>query len=249
MPYAIDMTREDIPLADFTGKAIEMLDNDEGFFMMVEGGKIDWAGHDNDAASIVYDMMDFDNAVGEAMDFYKNHPDETLIIVTSDHETGGMSVGSRSAKYSSFYERLENQKISKWRFSALVDEKSKAGEFSYETAMEMAKKYFGLGKKFNGFELTEDDHRLLKHAYGVEFGSKERRASLDAMAVSYTGDHPFSLQVVMLVNEKSGLSFTTNSHTAQAVPVKVQGAGASLFSTYLDNTDISKMIDVLLIKR
>jgi alkaline phosphatase len=65
MPYAIDMTREDIPLADFTGKAIEMLDNDEGFFMMVEGGKIDWAGHDNDAASIVYDMMDFDNAVGD----------------------------------------------------------------------------------------------------------------------------------------------------------------------------------------
>ncbi|MDZ7775409.1 MAG: hypothetical protein U5L09_07240 [Bacteroidales bacterium] len=104
------------------------------------------------------------------------------------------------------------------------------------------------GKKFNGFELTKDDHRLLKHAYGVEFGSKERRASLDAMAVAYTGDHPFSSQVVMLVNEKSGLSFTTNSHTAQAVPVKVQGAGASLFSTYLDNTDISKMIEVLLIK-
>lgn len=249
MPYAIDMTREDVSLADFTGKAIEMLDNDDGFFMMVEGGKIDWAGHANDAASIIHDMIDFDKAIGEALDFYKKHPDETLIIVTSDHETGGMSVGSRSAKYASFYEKLKYQQVSQERFAALLDETEAAGELTFEKALEMAKKYFGYGKKSNGFKSTAKDDEMLKHAFNIEFGKKERQASLDAVAASYIGDHSFTSQLLRIVNEKSGVSFTTNSHTAQAVPVKVQGVGASLFSTYLDNTDISKNIEAVLISK
>jgi alkaline phosphatase len=65
----------------------------EGFFIMVEGGKIDWACHANDAVATIGDMLDFDNAVGVALDFYKKHPHETLIVVTGDHETGGMTIG------------------------------------------------------------------------------------------------------------------------------------------------------------
>ena len=56
--------------------------------MMAEGGKIDYAGHGNDAATNIHEVMDFDAAIAVAYRFYEQHPDETLIVVTADHETG-----------------------------------------------------------------------------------------------------------------------------------------------------------------
>ncbi|HKK10696.1 MAG TPA: hypothetical protein VJ939_07645, partial [Bacteroidales bacterium] len=73
--------------------------------------------------------------------------------------------------------------------------------------------------------------------------------NMDKMAMSYVGDHPYASTVVSIVNEKSGLSFTSNSHTAMSVPVMVQGVGSELFNTFLDNTDIAKNVGVLLIER
>ena len=62
---------------------------------MVEGGKIDWACHGNDACHrVLRKLSDLDNAVKVAYEFYKKHPKETLIVVTADHETGGMSLGT-----------------------------------------------------------------------------------------------------------------------------------------------------------
>ena len=88
MAYELDRQEGEWALADYVAKGIEMLDNENGFFMMVEGGKIDWACHANDAASTITDTIALDNAVAEAVEFYNEHPDETLIIVTGDHETG-----------------------------------------------------------------------------------------------------------------------------------------------------------------
>jgi len=79
-------------LPDATEMAISMLDkNDKGFFIMIEGSQIDWGGHANDAAYIVNEMVDFDNAVGKALEF-ANKDGETLVIVTADHETGGFGI-------------------------------------------------------------------------------------------------------------------------------------------------------------
>ncbi|HKK09242.1 MAG TPA: alkaline phosphatase, partial [Bacteroidales bacterium] len=169
MPYAIDMNRKDISLADFTEKGIEVLDNDEGFFMMVEGGKIDWAAHANDAAAVVHDVIDFDNAIEHAINFYNDHPDETLIIVTADHETGGMSVGSRSTKYSSFYNRLKYQELSLPAFADILKNKSKsASGLDFETALLLTKKHFNMGKNGDGFSLTTKDLKLMKAAFEIE---------------------------------------------------------------------------------
>ena len=93
--YEIDKKKNDTSLADFTKKATELLDNPKGFFMMIEGGKIDWANHSNDAATAIKDVLAFDTAIKSAIDFYNKHPKETLIVVTSDHETGGFAQGSR----------------------------------------------------------------------------------------------------------------------------------------------------------
>jgi len=86
-------------LPDATGMALAMLDrNPKGFFIMVEGSQIDWGGHDNNAAYLVEEIVDFDNAVGKALEFAKNDG-ETLVIVTADHETGGFVItGGNIAK-------------------------------------------------------------------------------------------------------------------------------------------------------
>lgn len=81
-------------LAEMTNKAISLLSSDEdGFFLMVEGGQIDWRCHANDAPGALKQMRDFDEAVGIALDFARKRKD-TLVIVTADHETGGLTLVS-----------------------------------------------------------------------------------------------------------------------------------------------------------
>ncbi|MDZ7598765.1 MAG: alkaline phosphatase [Desulfobacterales bacterium] len=129
MPYAIDRPAENLSLAEMTEVAIANLydgrrgrgrgrGGNEGFFIMVEGGKIDWACHANDAMAAIGDMLDFDNAVGVALEFYKKHPLETLIVVTGDHETGGMTIGHATTAYKAYYERLLGQTNSFQYFGA-----------------------------------------------------------------------------------------------------------------------------------
>lgn len=79
---------------------------------MIEGGKIDWACHANDAAASIHDTLAMDAAVAEAVEFYKKHAGETLIIVTGDHETGGMTIGFAGTQYASFVDKIRNQKMS-----------------------------------------------------------------------------------------------------------------------------------------
>jgi alkaline phosphatase len=75
-----------------TAKAIKLLNQDQkGFFLMVEGSQIDWGGHDNDTDYIIEEMLDFDRAIGKALEFAKKDGN-TLLIVTADHETGGMGL-------------------------------------------------------------------------------------------------------------------------------------------------------------
>lgn len=75
--------------------AIEVLErNPNGFFLMSEGGEIDWTAHDKDVAGTVWEILGFEDAIQVALDFYWRHLDETLIIVTADHNTGGASLGS-----------------------------------------------------------------------------------------------------------------------------------------------------------
>ncbi|MBQ5803498.1 MAG: alkaline phosphatase [Bacteroidales bacterium] len=93
LQYAFLRGEGDISLADVVTEAIEFLDNDKGFFIMAEGGQIDWAAHANDITNTIHEIIDFDEAIQVAYEFYLKHPDETLIVVTADHETGGVTLG------------------------------------------------------------------------------------------------------------------------------------------------------------
>ena len=85
---------EDVTLGQMLELGLKHLGTKEPFFFMCEGGKIDWTAHGNRTMPMIMDILEFDNAISVAYEFYKKHPKETLIVITADHETGGMSLGS-----------------------------------------------------------------------------------------------------------------------------------------------------------
>ena len=147
--YEIDRERlaaagEDVlSLADFVKAGINVLDNENGFFMMCEGGKIDWAGHANDAATSINETIALSDAVQVAVDFAAEHPDETLIIVTADHETGGMTIGFATTAYDTHFTYLTNQTISFTDFDTVIGELRESGA-SFEDALAQIETYYGL---------------------------------------------------------------------------------------------------------
>jgi alkaline phosphatase len=96
LPYRLKGRGDMLPAS--TGKAIEILKkNPKGFFLMVEGSQIDWAGHANVADTLIDETLDFDKAVGVALDFAKDNR-HTLVIITADHETGGVTITGGNVK-------------------------------------------------------------------------------------------------------------------------------------------------------
>lgn len=100
---------EDIPLSEIVKMSIDFLGDEQPFFIMCEGGAIDWAGHDNKTMTAIHEILEFDAAVKVAYEFYQEHPDETLIVVTADHETGGISLGSRKGSSTINWAAFEEQ--------------------------------------------------------------------------------------------------------------------------------------------
>ncbi len=93
LPYVAERVEGDLELPQVVEAAVDFLNNEKGFFLMVEGGKIDWAAHSNELQGTILEMLDFDEAIQVAYKFYQQHPEETLIVVTADHETGGVTLG------------------------------------------------------------------------------------------------------------------------------------------------------------
>lgn len=146
LPYTIDRDpKTEISLAEFLAKGIELLDNPEGFFIMAEGGKIDWACHANDAVTAIHDVIALDDAVKVAYDFYQKHPEETLIVVTGDHETGGLALGYAGTRYDAFLKRLEGQKGSYLAFNAEIKKFKKDNpEGKFADMLPVIEDFFGL---------------------------------------------------------------------------------------------------------
>ena len=116
------MENQKISLADMTQKALQILSkNEKGFFLMVEGSQIDWGGHANDMEYILTEMLAFDDAVGIAMDFAEKDGN-TLVIVTADHETGGMTLLNGS---------FQEKKLTEYHFSTKGHTADMVPVFSY----------------------------------------------------------------------------------------------------------------------
>lgn len=248
-PYEEDRKASDWALADYVKKGIEVIDNPNGFFMMVEGGKIDWACHANDARSTIADTVALSDAVQVAVDFQKTHPD-TLILVTADHETGGMTIGFAGTDYNLFFRTLDNQKISYAKFDSDYVAGYKKNRTSFDAVMRDVERLFGLKKpgsqgsdKDGGLVLTDYEYGRIKSAYDKTMsGSKDRTQEEYELYGTY---EPLTVTLTHILNHKSGISYTSYSHTGLPVPVFAQGAGQELFTGYYDNTDIYKKMAAL----
>jgi alkaline phosphatase len=236
MRYAIDQPEGYITLAEITEKAIEYLDNENGFFMMVEGGKIDWLCHANDAGAMVREVLDFSAAVDVAVKFYLQHPEETLIVVTADHETGGLGLGNQQMHYESDYALLANQKVSGEDFNVVLSDWRKDNHLNIEgfkKIMNVTNEYFGFGEQEAPIVLNEQETENLYKAF----------RSYDISQEGEYGDYsPVTYQSTMVLTSRVGLGWTSQSHTGVAVPVYAIGVGHQAFSTSLDNTDIPKLM-------
>lgn len=258
MPYRIDSKKGDLELKDFVKKAIDVLENDKGFFLMVESGKIDWACHSNDAITAIGEVIALDKAVNEAIEFYNKHPKETLILVTADHETGGLSIGNAKNKYNTNFKLLEKQKVSQVVLNQYIEEYKKLhkGNENINDVMPFVKKNFGLITKndsssnnndYKDLVLSDYEYNKLEKAFNESIKDKSNKKSKsEKEKILYGSYDPFSVTVTHILNNKAGLGWTSYYHTGMPVMIYAMGNGSENFIGYYDNTDIFKKLVNLL---
>jgi alkaline phosphatase len=242
LPYELDRKDGDLSLADYTRKGIELLDNPAGFFMMVEGGKIDWSCHANDAGAAIHDVIAFDNAVKAALDFARAHPQETLIVVTGDHETGGMTIGFAGTQYSTFFDKVALQKKSFIAFNAEV-----LGPYKQNTPKDRAKLADLLPAIQDAFgmdyaALSDFQKQQLEFAFQRSMGGEIERPVAEDQYLLYGGYEPLTVKITQLMNQTAGIGWTSYSHTGVPVTTFASGIHAELFGGYYDNTDIFRKL-------
>ncbi|VGO17124.1 Alkaline phosphatase 4 [Pontiella desulfatans] len=267
MPYAIDNPEENFSLAEVTGCAIERLKCDrDGFFIFVEGGKIDWAGHANDAKANILDTLAFDEAVGVAMDFMKKHPWETLIAVTGDHETGGMTLGYAGTKYQTAFEVLDGQLVSYELMTGGMYQYKAADSNYVDASSDIDAGMIELIESLSGMvwsdeEWTKDspanylsDYQksLLEEAFDRFMGGSKGNQTITGYDLqgpttidyeNYGGSYnPIVMTLTHIINQEAGLGWTSYSHTCVPVPVMAVGLEGWRFTGSYDNTDIAKRL-------
>ena len=237
LPFAIDRKPGDLALPDMTRGAIDFLARKgDGFFLMAEGGEIDYACHSNDGATVVREVADFDAAVRVAYDFYRQHSEETLIVVTADHETGGMILGTGSSDLN--LKILTNQKVSLSALSGKMRQmREVAGnrEVAWEDIKALLSENLGF---WETVALTDKEEKALKECYGETFSGK----TVDMVRTLYSADEPLAVLAVGMLNAKARVSWASGGHSASLVPVYAVGVGAERFAGRLDNTDIPRII-------
>ena len=236
LPYAIDRKEGDLTLAEITESAISFLTKgkDKGFFLMVEGGKIDWACHSNDPATTFNEVVDMDNAVRVAYEFYKKHPKETLIVITADHETGGLGLGT--AKYELQLKSLVNQKESQEVLSRSITDLRKMNRpVSWEEVKSLLAEKMGFWKEL---PLTWEQEKMLRDEYEESFVKKHVVFEQSL----YSKTEPLAAAARKVMSQIAMVGWTSGNHTAGYVPVYAIGAGSNLFMGKMDNTEIPKRI-------
>lgn len=234
LSYAIDRKEGDLTLRQIVSTAIPFLAaRHERFFMMVEGGMIDYACHGDDAATAFGEVWDMDEAMREAYAFYEQHPDETLIIVTADHETGGLALGN--SDYTLHLDLLQHQQCSAWilsdLFSQLFKEKQKPG---WEDVKRIYREQLGFWDKV---EITTSEEAELKTLYKSARAKKSKDTKTMYKTINALGDAG-----IALLNKKAHVGWTTRAHSAHVVPIFAIGPGAEIFSGWHDNTEIVPLI-------
>lgn len=246
LPWEMDSSDARTPvLADYVASAIRLLDGPKGFFVMAEAGKIDWAGHANDARANIDEVWGLDQAVKVALEFASRHPRQTLILVTADHETGGLSLGNGPSGYATEFALLRHQKSSKDRLedllapiAASIETAKTAGDTAKVVSQVFARiaTETGLGRVPELALAATDSVEILESLrarWGIaKAGTKSGYGATGSPAAT----------AIRILNRKAGVGWTSGAHTAIPVPLYAKGVGQERFGGRLDNTDIPRIL-------
>jgi len=204
-------------LAEMTVKALDLLgSNENGFFLMVEAGRIDHAAHHNDIAAVISDLLAFDDAIQAAYDFQKNHPD-TLLVITADHETGGVMVLPYAEKGEE-YEGINLKAISQIKASHEKRTKELGKDPSSEKIREVMKAYYGI-------DLKDEEVKTIK---------ENALRKLDPRHFHYEWDG--SIGFVLRLYHRIG--WATDSHSATPLFLWGVGPGSERIKGWRHNTEL-----------
>ena len=250
LPYSIDGDEAVPALAELVEKGIAAVDGPDGFFLMCEGGMIDHAGHGNDAAANIHDTLAFDDAIKVALGFQDAHPDETLIVVTGDHETGGLSLGLQGNWNILHVGYLAKQKRSAERFS--VDFRRRVADsgckLTYGEAQALVTATFGLrfgGPQDDPLTVTPEEDARLKAAFehDVDF---VRRNVPETDNYCVRRHYAFAQLAMETLAAHARIAWGTDYHSALPTVTTAKGPGAEMLVDMHDNTDIGNRMKALL---
>lgn len=238
LPYVIEREPGKLGLEFMVQAGIEKLykkKNKKGFFMMIEGASIDHASHPRDIATAVKETIEFDRSVRLAYEFYKKHPDETLIIVTADHETGGLTIGETTT-HPFNWEYVNYQKMSKESLSKLFQKMRETGEIdTWEKTKKILAENTGLWDKI---PVNAGEEAQLMQCYYETIVKKNSKQEITLYAKS----EPLVADAIALLNKKIGVGWTSFSHTGGFVPFYAIGCQARQFGALNDNIEIPNTI-------
>lgn len=236
-PSALD-TNVPQPLAQMTDKALTLLGQEkQGFAIMIEGSQIDWCGHANDVACAMGEMQDFDNAIRVAKAFVDKHPD-TLLVITADHETGGLSLGSKG--------------VYAWKRDVIKGVKQTAAALAKTLVQASPEQLASVWQAQTSLKLTDAEWTALTAnvaAIKPAFNGKDWSKEEDLLEAQAELLEPLAKNIKQLVDQYSQTGWTSGAHTAIDVPVMAYGAGASQFAGFQDNTQIAEKLLKIIEKR
>jgi alkaline phosphatase len=249
LKYQMDIkAKKDLTLTELTEAAIKSLDNPKGFFLMVEGGKIDWACHRNDSAGCITETIAFDNAVKAAYDFYLKHPENTLIVVTADHETGGMlQTEGGQEKFDSKIPEInlasiiDEQKMSIEKFYYCYVSKWKKNKISFDKALKEIKDILGLK------DLTQEETAKIKKAFDILMTEKNKTNRPPELVKMYGSRNPVCIECSRIISERCGITWTRLKHTGAPVTTTAIGKDSEFFKGEYENTTLSDLIRAAII--
>lgn len=236
--YTIDSIPGAMNLPSLTKVALDHVSakSPDKFFMMIEGGNIDHAAHANDPGGVIKEVLNFQDVIRVAYDFYLAHPEETLIVITADHDTGGMAIGHPDHYGYVDLALVDTQRISKDRLADYCRDIVKDGKtISWDEMCDLLQSKLGF---WTAVPLTEEQTNRLRAAFDRTFLARE---SNDEKGL-YNTFSEFVIEAFRIYNYWVGTDFISHNHTANPVPVFAIGNGSEKFTHVVNNTDIPRII-------
>ena len=232
LPYALDQDKNDLTLEQITRAGINYLMGKQknGFFFQIEGGMIDYACHRNDIGNAINEVLDFDKAIKVAYEFYQQHPDETIIVISADHETGGLVMGKGPYELHTDLLRFQHKSTDELKWMLGEQYKKAPKKFTWAAVEKVLKEQMGFGA---GIQLTDkQQERIQRRWNAIEKAMADNDKVQDRINdLGETTKH--------ILSEVALISWASGGHSNGYVPVYAVGPSTEVFQGRIDNIEIA----------